>query len=66
MSDQDDPKDHQKRTEAEGPSVVYLRFPRMSQLPPDEWFEDAEGDAAVLRAEEERLARLSARRMGRL
>lgn len=37
------------------------RMPGLSRLPPDEWFEDEEGEAEMLRVEEERLARLRTR-----
>ncbi|WP_256377564.1 hypothetical protein [Oceanicola sp. D3] len=36
-------------------------MPGLSRLPPDEWFEDEEGEAEMLRVEEERLARLRTR-----
>ena len=64
MSHSDDPSDQHDRTDREGPSVVYLRMPRLSRLPPDAWFEDAEGDEAMIRAEQDRLQRLEARRSG--
>ncbi|MCO6382417.1 MAG: hypothetical protein JXQ91_01395 [Vannielia sp.] len=62
MSDDEDPTKRRKGTPfPEGPSVVYLRMPALAKLPPDSWFEDAEGDEAVRRAEEERLQRLRLR-----
>ncbi|SIN94886.1 hypothetical protein [Vannielia litorea] len=45
----------------DGPTVVLLPLPRLSMLPPDAWFEDAEGEEAMRRAEEDRLNSLRRR-----
>ncbi|MGR3794383.1 hypothetical protein [Vannielia sp. SX4] len=60
-SDQGNSDRGSKPPGADGPSVVFLRFPDLSQLPPDEWFEDEEGEEAVKLEEARRQRRLSAR-----